>query len=152
MSRKGLLVALAIGICVGLVFAIWPTLDLQITSRFYSADRAVAWLRIPRYDIARNATYVIVGLMVAPAVCAIGLKLICPDRKMLISGRAAVFLIATLLLGPIFTANKVLKDHWGRPRLDWYQGSHTSFGFESTVRDLLTDALGRSGLARVQRH
>lgn len=47
---------------------------------------------------------------------------------------------------------RALWDHWGRPRLDWYQGSHTSFGFESTVRDLLTDALGRSGLARVQRH
>jgi hypothetical protein len=47
---------------------------------------------------------------------------------------------------------RALWDHWGRPRLDWYQGSHTSFGFESTVRDLLTDALCRSGLARVQRH
>ena len=47
---------------------------------------------------------------------------------------------------------RALWDHWGRPRLDWYQGSHTSFGFESTVRDLLTDALGRSGLARVRRH
>jgi hypothetical protein len=47
---------------------------------------------------------------------------------------------------------RALWDHWGRPRLDWYQGSHTSFGFESTVRDLLTDALVRSGLARIQRH
>jgi len=47
---------------------------------------------------------------------------------------------------------RALWDHWGRPRLDWYQGSHTSFGFESTVRDLLTDALGRSGLVRAVRH
>jgi hypothetical protein len=47
---------------------------------------------------------------------------------------------------------RALWDHWDRPRLDWYQGSHTSFGFESTVRELLTDALVRSGLARVRRH
>ena len=47
---------------------------------------------------------------------------------------------------------RALWEHWGRPRLDWYQGSHTSFGFESTVRGLLTDALDRSGLVRAQRH
>jgi hypothetical protein len=47
---------------------------------------------------------------------------------------------------------RALWEHWGRPRLDWYQGSHTSFGFESTVRALLTDALDRSGLVRAQRH
>jgi len=39
-----------------------------------------------------------------------------------------------------------LWEHWGRPRLDWYDGSHTSFGWEAAVRGLLADALGRSGL------
>ena len=43
---------------------------------------------------------------------------------------------------------QALWEHWGRPRLDWYEGSHTSFGWETTVRALLADALGRSGLAR----
>jgi hypothetical protein len=41
-----------------------------------------------------------------------------------------------------------LWEHWGRPRLDWYDGSHTSFGWEVAVRGLLEDALRRSGLAR----
>ena len=41
---------------------------------------------------------------------------------------------------------RALWEHWGRPRLDWYDGSHTSFGWESTVRELLGEALGRSGL------
>lgn len=41
-----------------------------------------------------------------------------------------------------------LWEHWGRPRLDWYDGSHTSFGWEATVRDLLTHALTSSGLVR----
>ncbi len=43
---------------------------------------------------------------------------------------------------------RALWEHWGRPRLDWYDGSHTSFGWETTVQGLLEDALGRSGLIR----
>src|SRR6185369_921132 len=35
---------------------------------------------------------------------------------MLISGRATVFLIATLALAPGLLVNVLLKDHWGRPR------------------------------------
>jgi pimeloyl-ACP methyl ester carboxylesterase len=41
-----------------------------------------------------------------------------------------------------------LWEHWGRPRLDWYDGSHTSFGWERAVRGLLLDALRLSGLVR----
>ena len=41
---------------------------------------------------------------------------------------------------------RALWEHWDRPRLDWYEGSHTSFGWESTVQGLLLEALARSGL------
>jgi membrane-associated phospholipid phosphatase len=34
----------------------------------------------------------------------------------LISGRAVVFLVTTLALGPGLLTNVILKDHWGRPR------------------------------------
>ena len=44
------------------------------------------------------------------------LKFILPRRKLLISGRAIVFLMATLALGPGLLVNVGLKDHWGRPR------------------------------------
>jgi lipid A 4'-phosphatase len=39
-----------------------------------------------------------------------------PRRKLLMSGRAAVFLIATMILAPGIMANVFLKEHWGRPR------------------------------------
>ena len=39
-----------------------------------------------------------------------------PRTRMLISGRAIVFLISTMLLAPGLVTNVVLKDHWGRPR------------------------------------
>src|SRR5581483_1676175 len=57
----------------------------------------------------------VVGVLVVPAFLAIALKLILPRRPMLIPGRAAVFLIVTVALGPIVVANG-LKDHWPRSR------------------------------------
>jgi hypothetical protein len=42
---------------------------------------------------------------------------------------------------------RTLWHHWERPRLDWYEGSHTSFGWEPAVQGLLLDALRRSALA-----
>jgi hypothetical protein len=44
-----------------------------------------------------------------------------------------------------------LWNHWDRPRLDWYEGSHTSFGWETAVEGLLADALRAAGLV-AERH
>jgi dienelactone hydrolase len=35
--------------------------------------------------------------------------------------------------------------HWEQPRVEWYQGGHVSFLWQSEVRDILLEALGRSG-------
>jgi hypothetical protein len=42
---------------------------------------------------------------------------------------------------------QALWEHWERPRLEWYEGSHLSFRLESKVRALVHEALARSGLA-----
>ena len=60
-------------------------------------------------------TYVIAALA-APAFIALAIKLVLPRRRMLIPARAALFLIATLALGPGLVTNVILKDNWGRPR------------------------------------
>ena len=65
---------------------------------------------------AREAARVIITLIVLPAFLAVIGKLIWPQRRMLIEARAALFLIATLALGPGLLTNVILKDHWGRPR------------------------------------
>jgi len=44
---------------------------------------------------------------------------------------------------------RALWEHWGRPRLAWYNGSHLSFRGEREVRALLREALGK--LRRIQR-
>jgi dienelactone hydrolase len=41
--------------------------------------------------------------------------------------------------------------HWGRPRLAWYPGSHSSFMLEPAVRALLREAFRRGGLVGDER-
>jgi len=116
MNRIGLAVALAAGALVGIVFGVYPQLDLKIASLFYDpAAHAFAatgdWV-----PYVRDAATALITLLVAPAFLAIAGKLIMPKRRMLIPGRAALFLSVTLILGPFLLANVILKDHWARMR------------------------------------
>jgi membrane-associated PAP2 superfamily phosphatase len=120
MHRTGLIAALSIAVGAGLAFGLFPSLDLAIAGVFYPVRDAggnmFAWRISPTllriHDIALNAGFV----LVAPAVIALVAKLLLPRTRMLISGRAIVFLISTMLLAPGLVTNVVLKDHWGRPR------------------------------------
>src|SRR6476469_7672316 len=117
MNRTGLVIALVIGACVGVVFAVYPQFDIAISRVFF--DESYRVFPVQYSLVARNLrdlfTYV-VAAMVAPAFIAIAIKLVLPRRQMLIAARAAVFLIITLALAPGLMANLILKDHWGRPR------------------------------------
>jgi lipid A 4'-phosphatase len=120
MNRTGLIISLAIAILVGVAFGVFPALDLAVSRHFYgvvdSSHNVFAWRIYPPLMQARNAGLWIGTVLVAPAVAAVLVKLVLPRRKMFISGRAAVFLIATLALAPGLMVNVLLKDHWGRPR------------------------------------
>jgi membrane-associated PAP2 superfamily phosphatase len=120
MNRTGLLVALAIAVVAGVIFGFVPGLDLAISAYFHSfVDPAKNYFALRVYPpvmIARDVGLWVGTILVAPAVIAVALKLLWPTRRMLIPGRAAVFLIATMALGPGLLVNAVLKDHWGRSR------------------------------------
>jgi len=120
MNRTGLLIALAIAGVTGLVFGLYPGLDLEVARYFHAFEdhsRNMFALRLfPPLMKARDTGLWIGTILVAPAVCALIVKLLLPRRRMLISGRATVFLIATMALAPGLLVNVLLKDHWGRPR------------------------------------
>ncbi|MCZ6782380.1 MAG: hypothetical protein O7G30_03635 [Proteobacteria bacterium] len=40
-----------------------------------------------------------------------------------------------------------LWEHWGRPHLEWYEGSHVSFLWEKTVKSLIVEALDACGMS-----
>jgi membrane-associated PAP2 superfamily phosphatase len=119
MNRTGLIVALVIAAIVGLAFGFYPHLDLMISAKFYAwtiGNNHFAARIYPPLMAARDAGLWIPTLLIAPVVAALAIKLILPRRKLLMPGRAIIFLIATLALGPGLTVNVLLKDHWGRPR------------------------------------
>lgn len=119
MNRTGLLIALAITAVTAIVFGLAPSLDLRIAGIFYPValdGHMFAWRLSPGlmvvHNIALNAGFV----LLIPIVLALLVKIAWPRKTMLVSPRAAVFLIVTMLLGPGLLVNVALKDHWGRPR------------------------------------
>jgi len=116
MNRIGLLIALAVGAAVGLLFGLYPGLDLAFSAPFY--DTATGrWLGFgPVPGLLRDASMWLVALVAAPAFIALAVKLVRPRRPLAIPGRAAVLMIATLALGPGILTNVVLKDNSGRAR------------------------------------
>jgi lipid A 4'-phosphatase len=117
MNRTGLLIALALAAAVGLLFGIYPELDLDLVRPFF--DPAVGGFRAsvdPVLNGLRDLSRLIVTLVAAPAALAMVGKLVLPRRPMLIPGRAALLMVATLALAPGLVTNILLKSHWGRPR------------------------------------
>ncbi len=117
MNCTGLVIALAIGVVAGVVFGLWPQLDIAISRLFFNETYRVfpvQYSLVARY--LRDMFIYVVAALAAPAFIALALKLILPRRRMLIAARAAVFLVATLALGPGLVTNVILKDNWSRPR------------------------------------
>jgi membrane-associated PAP2 superfamily phosphatase len=133
MNRTGLIVALAVAAVAGLAFGLYPELDLRVAEYFHEfADnnRNMFALRLsPPLMLARDLGLWVGTILVAPAIAAVIIKLVFPRWKMLVPGRAVVFLVATLALGPGLLVNVLLKDHWSRPRpIDVTQfGGHEHF-------------------------
>jgi membrane-associated PAP2 superfamily phosphatase len=117
MNRTGLCIALALALVVGVLFGIYPELDLKLSSLFYDATTRSFPLRLNVLaEIARDGAMWIAWGLAAPALVALVIKLIRPDRPLLMSGRAIIFLLVTLLLSAGVLTNLTFKSYWGRPR------------------------------------
>jgi len=116
MNRTGLAITFIVGAVVGVVFGVYPQLDIAIAAWFYDpVTHGFVGKGESIVQVRDAATYFIAAL-VAPAVVAILGKLVMPKRRMLIPGRAALFLSVSLALGPFLIANVGLKNVWGRMR------------------------------------
>lgn len=119
MNRTGLIIALVIAAITGLVCGFYPQLDLAISAMFHAVKingYSFGWHVYPPLMLARDIGLWIGTAIIVPVIGAFAVKLILPRRKMLVPGRAVIFLVATLVLGPGLLVNVMLKDHWGRPR------------------------------------
>src|SRR5579859_1716076 len=99
MNRTGLIVALLLALVVGLLFGIYPELDLKLASLFYDEASRTFPLKLNALAaIARDGAMVIAWVLALPAIAALIVKLARPDRPLMMSGRAMVFLLVTLIL------------------------------------------------------
>ena len=117
MNRTGLFIALGLFLVVGLLFGLYPEFDLKLAAAFYDAATKTFPLKLNAVAaFARDAAMWIAWALVLPALIAIVGKLVRPDRPMLVPGRAAVFLLVSILLSAVVLTNLTFKSYWGRPR------------------------------------
>lgn len=117
MNKTGLFVALGLAVVIGAVFGFYPELDLRISSLFY--DPASKTFPVQAYGVAqfaRTAAMWLAWAFAVPAIVAVAMKFIWPNRPLIVSGRAVVFLLFTMLMAAGILTNFTLKTFWGRPR------------------------------------
>jgi len=117
MNRTGLFIALGLALVIGLVFGIYPELDLKLAGMFYDATSKSFPLKLNTLAaVARDGAMWIAWGIATPAIVALVVKLVRPQRPLLISGRAIAFLLGTLILSAGVLTNLTFKSYWGRPR------------------------------------
>lgn len=116
MNRTGLLITLAVAAAVGLIFGVFPDLDLRIASYFYAPPGPATFALRHVIMVLRDGGMWLITALVLPAVLALAVKLALPRSRFIMSGRAALFLTLTMALGPGILVNGIAKDNWPRSR------------------------------------
>jgi lipid A 4'-phosphatase len=112
--NKALFVYIALAALALAVFAIWPELDLMGARYFYHQGGFFGRNDFERFgrDFFRVTPFVVLAAYAALWLAKHrGVRL--PWAP---SGRAMIFLIATMAIGPGLIVNLGFKDHWHRPR------------------------------------
>ena len=114
-----------LGIVVGLVFALDPSLDVKTASYLLVvATRPDMGAIIAVLEFLREIGPLLIVAAIAPAAVAVAIKMLWPRRPAPMTSRAALFLLGSLAIGPGLLVNGGLKEGWARPR----PGMVTEFG------------------------
>ena len=117
MNRAGLFIALGVALVAGLLFALFPRLDVMLAHLFYnSSSRSFLLSPLGKAEYVRRGAMWIAWAFTAPAIVAVIAKLIRPNKPLFVSGRAVIFLLSTILFTGILLPDVIFKHHWGRPR------------------------------------
>ncbi|MCB1442380.1 MAG: phosphatase PAP2 family protein [Methyloceanibacter sp.] len=131
MARRWLFATLALGLFLGLVFALFPEIDLKVAALFFDGKTSKFPIsRDESWNTVRNLAYWVPYLLVAPSVFVLIRKLVFPRTKMIIAPSVALFLVGSFIAGPGVLTNLVLKDNWGRPRPNQVEEFGGKAGFE----------------------
>ncbi len=111
---KAFFVYVALAALTLAVFALWPEFDLIVSHRFYDGGGFIGHDALDRLgrDFFRVTPFVVLAAYAALWLA----RRLGHWRRWAPSGRAMIFLIATIAIGPGVVVNLSLKDHWHRPR------------------------------------
>jgi lipid A 4'-phosphatase len=98
------------------VFIVFPGVDTWFSDLFYRAKGGFWLRRNDALGLFRATNDVLIAAVVAVLIASVVVKLMRPDRPSPVPPNIVVFLLSTLVLGPLLLVNVVLKNTWGRPR------------------------------------
>ena len=117
MNRTGLFIALGLAALGMLTFALFPGLDLALARLFFDAETATfPWQANGFAAFLRDGAMWLSWAIATPSIVAVAVKLIWPNRPLLVKGRAVAFLLITIIMSAGVLSNAGFKGHWGRPR------------------------------------
>lgn len=116
MARVWLFSSIALGLAGGVLFAVFPSWDLDVAGLFFNADGKFTDASSQTLNAIRGGLYWVPRLLAIPPIILLVLKLIFPAWRMPIAHSVVIYLVASLVIGPGLVANVALKENWGRPR------------------------------------
>jgi membrane-associated PAP2 superfamily phosphatase len=124
-AAAALCAILLVELVIGLIFGLWPELDLKISGLFHDPascaflERAQCdWplTRDPILLTLRDFNEFVTRAIVAVAAIALIFAAAGARSLTVMSPRVAIFLLTAFAAAPGLIANGVFKPHWGRPR------------------------------------
>jgi membrane-associated PAP2 superfamily phosphatase len=97
-------------------FLVFPGVDLWFSDLFYRAKGGFWLRRNDALGFLRASNDVLIAAVVVVLIASVAVKLARPDRPSPVPPNIVVFLLSTLVLGPLLLVNVILKNSWGRPR------------------------------------
>ena len=116
MPRNAVILLVMLTLLVGVVFALWPGIDLAVAAAFHANGGFAGGdpvLKVVRGVFLYLPVLVMAGFLAAWALGRLGVPL---PARLRPGGRSVLFLALGMALGPGLLVNMVLKDHWHRPR------------------------------------
>ena len=107
--------AILVLILASLVFLLAPHSTLPSAASFTCRGR-IHGRRECRRGRSRKAGRMVEWALGIATILPLALKILLPDRRLLLAPRATLFVLATFALGPWLLVNGVLKEFWGRAR------------------------------------
>jgi membrane-associated PAP2 superfamily phosphatase len=115
-EEKPFAAALCLLALISLVFLLAPSLDLAVSGLFYLGASGFLDQRYPLVEVVRETGRILEWAFALAVGVPLAIKVLLPDRRLLVRPRASLFVLLSYALGPGLLVNALLKEYWGRAR------------------------------------